>query len=338
MPGFLEDCLMLPGGLDRLEELCKYWDTSSDEAVGRQIDETFEAMAVYDTAPGSVPEEEDFAEYFLFENHKGFCVHFATTAALLYRMCGYPSVYIEGYAVPASAFEQAEDGTWEAQVEGSMGHAWCQVYEGADRGWVNKEHTPAAPGNGSAAEPIREPASGQETVVVTGFGWQAAAALAAGIFLITVSAAILAWASLRRKRFRQETADSAEGNGLPAMYGGAVKLAGLARRTASRPENRRKSRVKKENVDVFGEEGLELLKKECPEVSSEEWDWFYEQAMRALYYHPDDGSKARERALRLYGKCADAVLEQMTAGRRLLCRYIYDISQGNGKSVEKEKK
>ena len=57
MPGFLEDCLMLPGGLDRLEELCKYWDTSSDEAVGRQIDETFEAMAVYDTAPGSVPEE-----------------------------------------------------------------------------------------------------------------------------------------------------------------------------------------------------------------------------------------------------------------------------------------
>lgn len=252
MPGFLEDCLMLPGGLDRLEELCKYWDTSSDEAVGRQIDETFEAMAVYDTAPGSVPEE--------------------------------------------SAFEQAEDGTWEAQVEGSMGHAWCQVYEGADRGWVNKEHTPAAPGNGSAAEPIREPASGQET------------------------------------------ADSAEGNGLPAMYGGAVKLAGLARRTASRPENRRKSRVKKENVDVFGEEGLELLKKECPEVSSEEWDWFYEQAMRALYYHPDDGSKARERALRLYGKCADTALERMTAGRRLLCRYIYDISQGNGKSVEKEKK
>lgn len=252
MPGFLEDCLMLPGGLDRLEELCKYWDTSSDEAVGRQIDETFEAMAVYDTAPGSVPEE--------------------------------------------SAFEQAEDGTWEAQVEGSMGHAWCQVYEGADRGWVNKEHTPAAPGNGSAAEPIREPASGQET------------------------------------------ADSAEGNGLPAMYGGAVKLAGLARRNASRPENRRKSRIKKENVDVFGEEGLELLKKECPEVSSEEWDWFYEQAMRALYYHPNDGSKARERALRLYGKCADAALEQMTAGRRLLCRYIYDISQGNGKSVEKEKK
>ena len=100
MPGFLEDCLMLPGGLDRLEELCKYWDTSSDEAVGRQIDETFEAMAVYDTAPGSVPEE--------------------------------------------SAFEQAEDGTWEAQVEGSMGHAWCQVYEGADRGWVNEKPNPPA--------------------------------------------------------------------------------------------------------------------------------------------------------------------------------------------------
>lgn len=341
MPDFLEDCLMLPGELDRLEELCEYWDTSSGEAVERQIDEALEAMAVYDTAPGPVQGEEDFAEYFLFENHKGFCVHFATTAALLYRICGYPSVYIEGYAVPASAFEQAEDGTWEAQVEGSMGHAWCQVYEGADRGWVNKEHTPASPGNpgnGSTAEPIREPASGQDAVVETGFGWQASAALAAGMSLLTVSAAILAWASIRRKRFRKETADSAEGNGLPAMYGGAVKLAGLARRSASRPVSRKKSRIKKENVDAFGEEGLELLKKEFPEVSSEEWDWFYEQAMRALYYHPDDSSKARERALRLFGKCADAALEQMAAGRRLLCRYIYDIYQRNGKSVEKEKK
>lgn len=341
MPEFLEDCLMLPGGLDRLEELCEYWDTGSGEAVGRQIDEAFETMAVYDTAPGPVPGAEDFAEYFLFENHRGFCVHFATTAALLYRMCGYPSVYIEGYAVPASAFEQGEDGTWQAQVEGSMGHAWCQVYEGTDRGWVNKEHTPASRGNGNAAEQLRDPETGQgtekKTDQRTGFVWKAAAALLAGLSLFSAGAAVLIRAAFRRKRFRQEISDAAEGNGLPAMYAGAVRLVRLARRRNPGVERRKKLQIKKEKEDIYGKEGLKLLKKECPEVSAEEWDWFYEQVMRALYYHPKDGREARKRALRLYGKCADSAWERMTAGRRLLCRYIYDISQGTGKTVEKEK-
>lgn len=332
MPGFLEDCLMLPGGLDRLEELCEYWDTSSDEAVGRQIDETFEMMAVYDTAPGSVPEEEGFAEYFLFENHKGFCVHFATTAALLYRMCGYPSVYIEGYAVPASAFEPAGDGTWEAQVEGSMGHAWCQVYEGADRGWVNKEHTPAGSG-GSAADGLPEQAGGADRLWTdrgVRLGWPGAAAAAAGSVLLISAAAVLVRAAFRRKKFREESADTAEGNGIPVLYERAVRMAELARGSVPGPGKRRRVRGRKRHTGFPGTEDLELLKKEYREISAEEWDWFYEQVMRALYYHPEGGSRARERALRLYGECADAAWERMTAGRRLLCRYVYGIAPEHG--------
>ena len=72
------------------------------------------------------------------------------------------------------------------------------------------------------------------------------------------------------------------------------------------------------------------MKKEYREISAEEWDWFYEQVMRALYYHPEGGSRARERALRLYGECADAAWERMTAGRRLLCRYVYGIAPEHG--------
>ena len=332
MPDFLEECRMFPGGLDRLEELCKYWDTSSDEAVGRQIDETFEMMAVYDTVPGSVPEEEDFAEYFLFENHKGFCVHFATTAALLYRMCGYPSVYIEGYAVPASAFEPAGDGTWQAQVEGSMGHAWCQVYEGADRGWVNKEHTPAGSG-GSAADGLPEQAGGADRLWTdrgVRLGWPGAAAAAAGSVLLISAAAVLVRAAFRRKKFREESADTAEGNGIPALYERAVRMAELARGSVPGPGKRRRVRGRKRHTGFPGTEDLELLKKEYREISAEEWDWFYEQVMRALYYHPEGGSRARERALRLYGECADAAWERMTAGRRLLCRYVYGISPEHG--------
>ena len=58
---------------------------------------------------------------------KGILCTFATTAALLYRMCGYQSIYVEGLVVPASAFKEKENGTYEAQVDGTMGHAWCEV-------------------------------------------------------------------------------------------------------------------------------------------------------------------------------------------------------------------
>ena len=139
----LEQYLTCPDGLDRLESLCADWDTGSREAVSEQIDEAL-ARAVYDTAPGPAPQDQDFAEYFLFENQRGFCVHFATTAAVIYRMCGYPSRYAEGYAIPPSAFVEREDGRYEARIDGTMGHAWCQVYDEAAGMWVDMEHTPAA--------------------------------------------------------------------------------------------------------------------------------------------------------------------------------------------------
>ena len=336
MPDFLEDCLMFPEGMNRLEELCESWDTSSVEAVGRQIDETFVSMAVYDTAPGPVPEDEDFAEYFLFENHRGFCVHFATTAALLYRMCGYPSVYIEGYAVPASAFKQTEDGSWQAQVEGSMGHAWCQVYEGSGNGWENKEHTPAARENENAAERIAGAEGSPETVRKTPFSWQAVTAATALSLLLVTAAAILVRAAFRRKRFRQEIADAAEGNGIPAMYEGIIKMAGLARGSVPGPGNRKDGSANKKPAGIFGTERMELLKKEYPQISAAEWDWFYEQVMRALYYHLDDGTKTRERAYRIYRKCTEAAWERMTSGSRLLCRYVHCISPENGKKIKRK--
>ena len=88
-----------------MQKMCEGWDKSSFSAVKNQIDEALSNI-VYDTNPGKTPAKWDFAEYFLFENKKGFCVHFATTAALLYRMCGYQSIYVEGLVVPASAFKE----------------------------------------------------------------------------------------------------------------------------------------------------------------------------------------------------------------------------------------
>lgn len=50
-----------------------------------------------------VPEDKDFVDYFLFEEKKGYCTYFATAAAVLSRMEGVPTRYIEGYRMPSDA-------------------------------------------------------------------------------------------------------------------------------------------------------------------------------------------------------------------------------------------
>ena len=122
------------------------------------------------------------------------------------------------------------------------------------------------------------------------------------------------WLDRQRKRYRES------GLGLWAMIlqdtGAMIGQAGLTLQP-----------YKNTRIPEIGY----LLKKEYREISAEEWDWFYEQVMRALYYHPEGGSRAMKRALRLYGECADAAWERMTAGRRLLCRYVYGISPEHGR-------
>lgn len=312
-----EEYLAYPEGLDQLEELCRDWEISSETSVGRQIDEAFAALAVYDTEPGPTPPSEDFAEYFLFENHRGFCVHFATAAALLYRMCGYPSVYVEGYAVPASAFYQAEDGSWQARVDGSMGHAWCQVYEEDEGIWVNREHTPAALGSG--AEEMSEAETRTEADyaanIIRGLGIAAATVI---LFLLLAGAFLLQAAFRRRKR-RAGMAYTAEGNGIPAMYDVILRTA----KAAGGPGRDSGDRHGADLSDELGIEWLESLKEGSPQAGGEEWDWLHEQVMRALFYHPDMGREEWKRAYRLCRGFSDTVRARMGAGKRLLFRYLY---------------
>ena len=333
-----------PSDLDRLEEMCRYWDRSSVQAVGRKIDEVFSAMAVYDTNPGSTPADKDFAEYFLFDNHKGFCVHFATTAALLYRMCGYPSVYIEGYAVPASAFEQMENGSYRARIDGSMGHAWCRVYDERE-GWENREHTPANLDRTEAMpeedEQAEEQAEGQTENLAeadrpgaAAFGMEAAAA---AVFLMLFLAGIfLLQAAVRRKRRRDEMAYTAEENGIPAMYDMIIKTAetasaGRCRKDSGDSNGRRficrsAGRSVRGVTDDLGEERLEALKAIYTQISKEEWDWFYERVMQSLFYETDPGREEWKRACRLCRRFSEAAGAQMGMGKRLLCRYVYCIN------------
>lgn len=61
----------------------------------------------YDLQPGTLPWGKDFVEYFLNENRKGYCVHFASAGAVILRAMGVPARYVEGYVIYPEDFELA---------------------------------------------------------------------------------------------------------------------------------------------------------------------------------------------------------------------------------------
>ena len=80
---------------------------------------------------------------FLRETKEGYCVQFATTAALILRSMGIPVRYVEGYL--ASNFKRADDyeesGDYQCDVTDQQAHAWIEVYYDG-LGWLPYETTP----------------------------------------------------------------------------------------------------------------------------------------------------------------------------------------------------
>ena len=56
---------------------------SDQLAVLESIRQFLADNATYSTSPGKTPGSRDFVNYFLMENHEGYCVHFATAGVLL---------------------------------------------------------------------------------------------------------------------------------------------------------------------------------------------------------------------------------------------------------------
>ncbi len=93
----------------------------------------------YTLTPGKTPQGRDFTDYFLFENHKGYCVHFATAAVVMLRAMGVPARYAEGFIVTNEDYKNAQGG-W-ADVRDNRAHAWVEIYQ-PGFGWQPVEATP----------------------------------------------------------------------------------------------------------------------------------------------------------------------------------------------------
>lgn len=118
--------------LDTLYDGCKgsYEKMLRLEAVLSQF--------TYTTSPGALPDEvnsaESFLDWFMLENPKGYCSHFATAMVLLARAEGLPARYVEGFCVPSSS----QSGTIVTDREA---HSWVEIYfEGF--GFVSFDPTP----------------------------------------------------------------------------------------------------------------------------------------------------------------------------------------------------
>lgn len=127
----------------RLSRLCRDHPVSGWEEAADFIVKTLHSQASYSQTPGVIPAGEEIPEYFLFEKKQGYCVHFATTAVLMYRMYGIPARYAAGYIAPAAGFSAGEDGNWNSVLQDQLAHAWPEIYVDG-MGWIPVEATPAS--------------------------------------------------------------------------------------------------------------------------------------------------------------------------------------------------
>lgn len=126
---------------DYLTRLC--WDNGIYDLGYADPIETAERIAAlldtlceYDQSAEPPPAGTDPVLYFLTESRRGYCMHYASAAALMLRSLGIPARYVSGFTV-----ESVPDR--EVTVPDRAAHAWVEVWA-PGFGWYPVEVTPAA--------------------------------------------------------------------------------------------------------------------------------------------------------------------------------------------------
>jgi len=142
-------------------------DPAADRAtVVDQVSGYIRSAGRYTLTPYVIPEQEDFALYFLETSQQGYCIHFATAATLMLRALGIPARFTSGFVarVPHSSIGLP------VTLTDRNAHAWVEVFY-EEAGWLPLEVTPASsdetipdarphsPGNSVDAPDERQPAT-----------------------------------------------------------------------------------------------------------------------------------------------------------------------------------
>lgn len=175
-------------------------DTKSVFDAANRIADYVRSSADYDTETPKPPKDvTDFARWFL-QRDTGYCVHFATTAAVLLRASGIPARYVSGFLVQTKKGETVTACADDA-------HAWVEYWL-PGFGWRVLEATPAR-------EPVpvtTSPASSEESAETAPAlsGKTLAALIVLGILVLAGISVLQGCvrAYLRRRKLKTGTMDT----------------------------------------------------------------------------------------------------------------------------------
>lgn len=125
------------------QSMPKQPSVSQIQDAAREIQTFLWEHASYSLNLEPLPFGNEFVEDFLFRQHQGFCIHFATAGTLLFRMYGIPARYVNGYVIHPQDLQATDSGSYTCQITDASAHAWTEIYVGKG-GWIPVEVTPAA--------------------------------------------------------------------------------------------------------------------------------------------------------------------------------------------------
>lgn len=133
----------------------------TQQEIAQQIVQYFRENYHYTLRPGFYYGDPDYISHFLLESRKGYCAHFASAAAMLFRQMGVPARYVEGYAfsyadviengelVEGAAYDDyyrgfseiGETALVQIEIPDAYAHAWVEIFD-RERGWLVVDPTP----------------------------------------------------------------------------------------------------------------------------------------------------------------------------------------------------
>ena len=121
-----------------LKETYRQYGLFADDPVGTALDvsDLLDGLCTYDAEAPAAPEGTDPVLYFLNESRRGYCMHYASAAALMLRSLGIPARYVSGFVADCVPNRQVS-------VPDRAAHAWVEVWLDGF-GWYPMEVTPAA--------------------------------------------------------------------------------------------------------------------------------------------------------------------------------------------------
>lgn len=125
----------------QLQPVMDEWSMDIEQTIS-QVRSLLHSQCRYTLSPKAIPSNVDFATYFLEESREGYCVHYATTAAILLRSMGIPVRYAEGFVLSSSDYDAERDEQGYISITDDRAHAWIEVYDPILLEWIPVEMTP----------------------------------------------------------------------------------------------------------------------------------------------------------------------------------------------------